>query len=396
MLSNEDLMEIDNQPNSNNTKIDTFLANINYIVDFFNKNEIDKENSNCNIAIQSYPKYLTNSELFNLELNDSSFRKTILIQFIIVLSSLIKPISQNQKKIFVFPKSITDKISNEINHCITVLKKSNEKVLNVLKDEAVWEKWKENGCSTPFEKYPDDNLKKLFNDNNSNFGKRKKIVVECCPLNSLYNFEKEFNIDMNEINNIKVNFEIESIFNQVPFIGTFTEKVFSDADPTMEIDEKQRIINLDKSFSWKFLRLLSHNDITRLNNDKNEKVLSICEDYFNKYKTSEVSSLNLFPQPAQAVPTPPKEKIVVNTNNLPPISNNTNNVVITTTDKKQIQVVPSSHKEKEKISISKEDNKHDNSNHNGRDKDKNKEHYIHKKRSADRNNTQSSNKKHKF
>ena len=188
MLSNEDLMEIDNQPNSNNTKIDTFLANINYIVDFFNKNEIDKENSNCNIAIQSYPKYLTNSELFNLELNDSSFRKTILIQFIIVLSSLIKPISQNQKKIFVFPKSITDKISNEINHCITVLKKSNEKVLNVLKDEAVWEKWKENGCSTPFEKYPDDNLKKLFNDNNSNFGKRKKIEVECCPLNSLYNF----------------------------------------------------------------------------------------------------------------------------------------------------------------------------------------------------------------
>ena len=53
--------------------------------------------------------------------------------------------------------------------------------------------------------------------------------------------------------------------------------------------------------------------------------------------------------------------------------------------------------EKEKISISKEDNKHDNSNHsNGRDKDKNRDHYLHKKRSADRNNTQSSNKKHKF
>ena len=52
MLSNEDLMEIDNAPSNNNTKLDNFLANINYIVDFFDKNEIDKENSNCNIAIQ--------------------------------------------------------------------------------------------------------------------------------------------------------------------------------------------------------------------------------------------------------------------------------------------------------------------------------------------------------
>ena len=208
---------------------------------------------------------------------------------------------------------------------------------------------------------------------------------------------------MNDIYNININFEIESIFNQVPFIGTFVEKVLSDADPTLEIEEKQRIINLDKSFSWKFLRLLSHNDITRLNNDKNSKVISICEDYFNKYKTKEVSNLTLFPQPAPAPPAPPKEKIVVNTNNLPPISNNsstTNNttvVITTTTEKKQITAVPSAHKEKEKISISKEDNKHDNSNHsNGRDKDKNRDHYLHKKRSADRNNTQSSNKKHKF
>ena len=403
MLSNEDLMEIDNAPRNNNTKLDIFLANINYIVDFFDKNEIDKENSNCNIAIQSYPKYLTNSELFNLELNDSSFRKTILIQFIIVLSSFIKPISQNQKKIFVFPKSISEKITNELNHCVTVLKKSNQKVLNILNDETVWEKWKENGCSTPFEKFPDENLKKLFNDTNTKFSKRKKIVVDGCPLNNLFNFEKEFNIDMNDIYNININFEIESIFNQVPFIGTFVEKVLSDADPTLEIEEKQRIINLDKSFSWKFLRLLSHNDITRLNNDKNSKVISICEDYFNKYKTKEVSNLTLFPQPAPAPPAPPKEKIVVNTNNLPPISNNsstTNNttvVITTTTEKKQITAVPSAHKEKEKISISKEDNKHDNSNHsNGRDKDKNRDHYLHKKRSADRNNTQSSNKKHKF
>ena len=42
MLSNEDLMEIDNAPSNNNTKLDIFLANINYIVDFFDKNEIDR------------------------------------------------------------------------------------------------------------------------------------------------------------------------------------------------------------------------------------------------------------------------------------------------------------------------------------------------------------------
>ena len=56
MLSNEDLMEIDNAPSNNNTKLDNFLANINYIVDFFDKNEIDKLKTQCNIAIQSNSK----------------------------------------------------------------------------------------------------------------------------------------------------------------------------------------------------------------------------------------------------------------------------------------------------------------------------------------------------
>lgn len=417
MLSNEEedihsKTETTNEkPSNTNIKLDYFLSNINYIVSYFEKNEVilSKNDPLTNVTVQSYPKYLTNSELFNLELNDASFRKTILIQYVIVLSSFLKPISQNQKKMFIFTKVQQDKISNELSHCVNVLKKFNEKAINILNDEAVWEKWKENGCNQQFEKYPDDNLRNFFKK--EKVPTMKKIHVENSPLNSLFNFTKEFNVDMKELKNIKVNFEIESIFNEVPFIGTFLEKVLSDADPSMEIDEKSRIINLDKSFSWKFLRLLSDNDITKLNNDKNSKVLSICEDYFNKYKIKGINDINLLSQPLNPVV---KEKIIVNPINLP--NTTTNTTTNSTMEKKQVIVPPPIHKEKEKITINKEkeDTKHinpmnnnDNSNNNNSNnnhnsnnnsgKDKGRDgHFIHKKRSADRGTSNTNGKKHKY
>ena len=417
MLSNEEDIRsktetTNDKPSNTNVKLDYFLSNINYIVSYFEKNEIDlaKNVPLTNITVQSYPKYLTNSELFNLELNDVSFRKTILIQYVIVLSSFLKPISQNQKKMFIFTKAQQDKISNELNHCVNVLKKFNEKAVNILNDEAVWEKWKENGCNQQFEKYPDDNLRNIFKKEKV-ASVKKTLNIENSPLNSLFNFTKEFNVDMKELKNIKVNFEIESIFNEVPFIGTFLEKVLSDADPSMEIDEKSRLINLDKSFSWKFLRLLSDNDITKLNNDKNSKVLSICEDYFNKYKIKGINDINLLSQPPNSVG---KEKIIVNPINFP---NNTPNTTTNGTMEKKQVIVPPTQKEKEKISISKEkdkekeDTKHSNSasnndnsnnnnsnnNHSSNIKEKGRDgHFIHKKRSADRGTSNTSGKKHKY
>ena len=82
-------------------KFNIFLSNVSYLISFFENNPIDLSiNLKGNkINIQSYPKFLTNPQLFNRQLNDSSFRRIILLQIIIVYNSFLRPISTIQKKI---------------------------------------------------------------------------------------------------------------------------------------------------------------------------------------------------------------------------------------------------------------------------------------------------------
>ncbi len=80
-------------------KLEIFFTNINKILSFFENHLISYENTD---SVLSYPKYLTSQDLFDLQLQDSSFRKTILIQFLIVLRSFLKPVTVTQKKLFFF------------------------------------------------------------------------------------------------------------------------------------------------------------------------------------------------------------------------------------------------------------------------------------------------------
>ena len=110
-------------------------------------------------------------------------------------------------------------------------------------------------------------------------------------------FEKNFNITKDSLKNIKVKFEIESLKTEVPFFGQYIERVIKEQDPINEINENERIVNIDNNFTWKTLRLLSERDLNSLNTDNKSKVLNISEVYYNKYKINdEKVILNIYHQ----------------------------------------------------------------------------------------------------
>jgi hypothetical protein len=222
--------------NTNNTKLEIFLNNMKRIISYFDKNTITEDSST---AILTYPKYLTNQNLFDLQLNDCSFRKTILTQFLIVLKSFLKPVSQIQKRFFVFNE--IDK--NKINEIITNIEKTfsnSAKVNKVLAEEEAWEDWKEKGCPT-YEKHPTDELIQ----NLIRREKKPKYNYKVEVINN-YDFSKAFEVNVDEMKKIDVKLTYsETLNSENPFLGNYIERVLRDADPTYEIEESSKISNID-------------------------------------------------------------------------------------------------------------------------------------------------------
>ena len=234
-------------------KLKIFLNNIGKILDYFEENKIPI--NELSDSVLSYPKYLTSPDLFQLQLNDSSFRKTVLTQFLIVLKSFLRPISQMQKKYFVF----NEKEKKTINELISKIKQvrniheTNITTDKILKEEENWEKWKESACPS-FEKFPTTELKNLIDDSKEKAKihlKESKLKIRARPLFKIetinsYDFNKYFDVNLNELKDVKSNLIYsEKLKSQNPFIGNFVERVIKDSDPDMGIEEKDKIENSD-------------------------------------------------------------------------------------------------------------------------------------------------------
>jgi len=235
------------------SKIEIFLNNISKIILYLQNHKIDlNENSD---TILSYPKYLTNQDLFDLQLNDSSFRITIFTQFFIVLRSFLRPVSQTQKKSFVFSENEKKKINELLIQIKINLKRSRiySKLKKIFKEEESWETWKESGCPT-YEKFPGEDLKmniakKVDNKKETESAYRNIKSKNLFKIDNLanYDFNKNFDINLNDLKDIKYNFSyIESLNSENPFLGNYIERVLKDNDPQMEIDESDSIINNDE------------------------------------------------------------------------------------------------------------------------------------------------------
>lgn len=235
-------------------KFDIFLGNINKVISFFDKNKINLNDKSESIL--TYPKYLTSPDLFDLQLSDSSFRKTILLQFLIVLKSFLKPISQIQKKNFILTdkdKVSINEIIQKIINLINPIKEKNHYFELIINNEEMWEKWKEGGCQT-YEKVFDENQNKDFQkivqeyEKKYNEIKEKKFVpikTRCYfKLDNLQNSETAKILDFNLDDLTK--YEVQHTYtggiqSDNPFLGDYLEKVLRDNDPTNDIDENLKI-----------------------------------------------------------------------------------------------------------------------------------------------------------
>jgi hypothetical protein len=182
---------------------------------------------------------LTNQNLVELQLNDSSFRKTILIQFSIVLKSFLKPVSQIQKRYFNFNESDKNNINEIINRIAQIL--SNwKKVDKVLNEEISWEDWKEKGCSS-YEKHPNEEIIQNLVQRE----KKQKYSFKVDVINN-YDFSKTFEVNIDDLQKIDVTPKYnESINSDNPFIGNYIERVLKDYDPNYEIEDSYKISNND-------------------------------------------------------------------------------------------------------------------------------------------------------
>lgn len=119
-----------------------------------------------------YPKYLSDQQLFEYQIKEPFFRKTVLTQLKFFLYNLDHPVKCYGK---TFPPLKEDE-KKLIKHCEEILahllklfklpnsKKSlNEVVTRSLQNEQAWMTWKDTNCAN-FDKYLDKTTKSAFQD----------------------------------------------------------------------------------------------------------------------------------------------------------------------------------------------------------------------------------------
>ena len=198
-------------------------------------------------------------------------------------------------------------------------KKYNIFINDLIQNENIWSKWKENNC-------PDINKKLEINNNNEKDNNNKDINAKINEAKSLftnYNTNSYMNVNSDFINNIKcfketkledIKFSdsIEGLNSEVPFFGIYLEQIYKDLDPEEEEENtKERILNNIPSFSWKFLRLLCEGDINKINTEETYKLLNISEDYFKNFAPKDEQNKFNFKvlTPPPKIELKPKEEI---------------------------------------------------------------------------------------
>ena len=145
-------------------------------------------------------------------------------------------------------------------------------------------------------------MKSLFNNYNINY------IID--PNSNFINNIKSFK--ETKLDSIKFSDSIEGLNSEVPFFGTYLEQIYKDLDPEEEEENtKERVLNNMPSFSWKFLRLLSEGDISKINAEEVYKLLSISEDYYKNFapKDTQVKFNFKILTPPPKIELKPKEEI---------------------------------------------------------------------------------------
>ena len=264
------------------------------------------------LSIEKYSKLFHQYELFYDQIKQPLFRKRFIIQTLIVLNSFITPNNQFQKSKFIFSQNQKEYIMNLKKKYILYLKKKYDiYIYDLIQNEKKWSKWKENNC-------PEIGKKKIPEEKNIEEINSKIIEIKSNFTNFDFNYlntkpnfiESIDKLKETKLNDLKFSATIEGLNSEVPFFGTYLEQVYKELDPDEEDENnKDKKFNDDHAFGWKFLRLLSEEDINKINTEEKYKLYTISEDYYKHFASKEnMIKLNFTP-PLPKMELKPKEEI---------------------------------------------------------------------------------------
>lgn len=219
----------------------------------------DLQGSDSKDMARYFAKFLTNEKLLDLQLSDSNFRRTILVQMLIICQYLVGNVkfkSTNQ----VLNESQSNWVKDTTTQVYELLRETppdGDKFANavehILEREENWISWKNEGCPSFIkerseeESKPQSSRKRKVSigDEVASGWKSKKVLLGSSELTRLWNLYPD-------------NLEACKADNRVflPTLEEYFSEAIEQADPDAMVEDEYKVIK-NGNFGWRALRLLA-------------------------------------------------------------------------------------------------------------------------------------------
>ncbi|XP_032875528.1 THO complex subunit 1 isoform X2 [Amblyraja radiata] len=244
----------------------TFLKHSDEVLDVFRSYKLDDMQASKKKQEELKPpgdahvyfaKFLTSEKLMDLQLNDSNFRRHILLQYLILFQYL-----KGQVKFKSSYCVLTDEqslwIEDTTKAVYQLLKetppdgeKFSRMVEHILHSEENWIAWKNEGCPSfvkerpPESKIPKPARKRPAPEDFFGKGPNKKVLMGNEELTRLWNLCPD---NMEACKSESREF--------MPSLEEFFEEAIEQADPENMVEEEYKVVN-NSNYGWRALRLLA-------------------------------------------------------------------------------------------------------------------------------------------
>ncbi|XP_033738778.1 LOW QUALITY PROTEIN: THO complex subunit 1-like [Pecten maximus] len=241
-----------------------FQMNSDEVLNAFNSAKLDDMKSSRKKLAMPRPadtpaffaKYLTSEKLMDLQLNDSNFRRYVLVQFLILfqyLNSQVKFKGSNQTltdEQSQWVKNTQEKVYQLIRETPPEGEQFASNVEHILSREEYWNEWKNDGCpSYEREKSTDSKqrtkAKRRWVGDDLQASGGKIIKMGSSELTRLWNINP---------NNMGACRAEKRLF--LPTLEDYFAEAMDQADPEAMVEDEYKMIN-EQIFQWKSLRLLA-------------------------------------------------------------------------------------------------------------------------------------------
>lgn len=229
----------------------------------------DLQRSDSKDVARYFAKFLTNEKLLDLQLSDSNFRRTILVQMLIICQYLVGNIkfkSPNQvlnESQSTWVKETTSQVYELLRETPPDGDKFAKAVEHILEREENWISWKNEGCPSFIKEKSDEEergeekkkeeskakpprkRKVSIGDEMASGWKSKKVLMGSNELTRLWNLCPD-------------NLEACKADNRVflPTLEEYFSEAIEQADPDAMVEDEYKVIK-NGNFGWRALRLLA-------------------------------------------------------------------------------------------------------------------------------------------